>query len=464
MSPRYRLMIVDDEPRMCQVLALMASRWGYEVQTANNGQQALEVLSEYPAEVVVTDLKMPGVDGEQLLREVRARHPETMVVMMTAHATVKSAVEAMKAGAFDYIMKPFDNEELRLVLRRATEHRDLIAENRSLRSELGHRFSPGSIIGESPGMLKVLDMIDRVGPTKATVLITGESGVGKELVARALHQRSTRASKPFVALNCAALTETLLESELFGHEKGAFTGATRGHHGKFEEADAGTIFLDEIGETSNNFQTKLLRVLQEGIIVRVGGNDSVRVDVRVIAATNRELEKLVQSGAFREDLFYRLQVVPLEIPPLRERREDIEALASHFVIRACQQNGLPRRSLSKGAIEAMRAAPWKGNVRELENTIERAVILTRGDTIEAGDLWLPPESDDSPTPPPQLNGDVPESLWARQLSDFVDEMTKRRVLKALEDRQWRKQEAADSLGIDRATLYRMIKRFGLEPE
>ncbi|MDK2971894.1 MAG: two-component system, NtrC family, response regulator HydG [Candidatus Sumerlaeota bacterium] len=458
--PRYRLLIVDDEARICQLLSLLASRWGYDVRTANNGQQALQTLEEFPAEVVLTDLKMPGMDGDELLREIKSRNADAIVIMMTAHATVKSAVESMKAGAYDYIMKPFDNDELRLIIKRALDHRDLLTENRALRAELGVRFQPGNIIGESPAMEQVLELIDRVAPTRATVLITGESGVGKELVARAIHQRSTRAGKPFVALNCAALTETLLESELFGHEKGSFTGATRTHHGKFEDADNGTIFLDEIGETDNNFQTKLLRVLQEGIIVRVGGNDPIKVDVRVLAATNKDLKILVAEGRFREDLFYRLQVVPMHIPPLRERREDIEALARHFVSKACQENGLGRRELSPEALEALRQAEWRGNVRELENTIERAVILTRGEVIEVDDLWLPPSDGD--TRRASSGALMPDSMANLPLNEFIDAMTQQHVLRALERTAWKKQEASDLLGIDRATLYRMIKRFGLD--
>ncbi|MCB2156617.1 sigma-54 dependent transcriptional regulator [bacterium] len=463
MKPKYRLLIVDDEPRMCQVLNLLATRWGYEVRTAQSGRDALEVLNDFPAEVVVSDLKMPGMGGDELLREVRARYPDAMVIMMTAHATVKSAVEAMKAGAFDYIMKPFDNDELRLTIDRATEHRDLRTENKELRAELGRRYKPDNLIGESREMQAVFNMVERVAPTKATVLITGESGVGKEVVARAIHQRSSRAGEPFVALNCAALTETLLESELFGHEKGAFTGASRSHRGKFEEADGGTIFLDEIGETSNNFQTKLLRVLQEGVLVRVGGNDPIKVDARVIAATNKDLKGMVDRGEFREDLFYRLQVVPLEIPPLRQRRSDIAPLAQHFVVKACQENGLPKRELADEAIKLLENEDWRGNVRELENTIERAVILSRGERIEADDLWLTPS--DSPLASPKSGAtNIPSELSHLKLSDFIDEMTKRYVLRMLDERQWRKQEAAEALGIDRATLYRMIKRFGLDKD
>ncbi len=460
MSPKHRLLIVDDEPRIGQVLSLLTGRWGYDTKTAPGGEEALAIMEEFSPELVLTDLKMPGMDGDKLLREVRRLHENTLVIMMTAHATVKNAVESMKAGAFDYIMKPFDNDELRLILERALDHRALLTENKSMRAELGARFKPNNIIGDSQPMRGVLDLIDRVGPTRATVLVTGESGVGKELVARAIHTRSERSDKAFVALNCAALTETLLESELFGHEKGAFTGATRQHHGKFEEADGGTIFLDEIGETNNAFQTKLLRVLQEGVFERVGGNEPIRVDVRVIAATNRNLERQVKDGVFREDLFYRLQVVPIEIPPLRERRDDIAILSAHFVKTACTSNGLPRRELSDGAIEALKNAEWRGNVRELENAIERAVILARGSVIEAEDLWLT-RADGTRTGGIPTGVNVPDELAGLPLTDFIDKMTEQHILRALDRSGWKKQEAADALGIDRATLYRIIKRFGI---
>lgn len=430
------------------------------MQSASNGKQALEVFEEFQPEVILSDLKMPIMDGDELLREVKKRQPTTQVIMITAHATVKSAVEAMKTGAFDYIMKPFDNDEIQLVLERAVEHRNLAAENKSLRAEMNVRFSPNKIIGTSDAMLRVQELIDRVGPTRATVLILGESGVGKELVARAIHQRSALADKPFIALNCASLSETLLESELFGHEKGAFTGATRTHHGKFEEADGGTIFLDEIGETSGNFQTKLLRILQEGTFTRVGSNETLKATVRVIAATNRDLEKMVAEGGFREDLYYRLRVVPMEIPPLRNRRDDIPVLARHFLKTACQENGLPRRALSDDALAALRAHDWKGNVRELENTIERAVILTRSEEITADDLWLSPSEGGRLSK--KEESEKPLEFEDYPLNEFIEEMTKQHVLRVLEAKRWKKQEAAEQLEIDRATLYRMIKRFGID--
>ena len=471
--PRNRLLIVDDEPRMTQVLGILADRWGYETRTAASGEEALRVLQEFPAEILVTDLKMPGMSGEELLNHVRSRQPEATVIMMTAHATVKSAVQSMRNGAFDYIMKPFENDELRLTIERAAEYARLKQDNAFMRRELGVRYRVDNIIGDSPQIKEVLNLIERVAPTRATVLITGESGTGKELVAKAVHFRSTRATGPFVRVNCAALAETLLESELFGHEKGAFTGAMRTHRGKFEEADGGTIFLDEIGETSNNFQTKLLRVLQEGVITRVGGNSSIKVDVRVLTATNRDLRKRVQEGNFREDLYFRLNVVPIHLPSLRERPSDIPLLAEHFVKAAAEENGMPPKELNEDAKGALKHYEWRGNVRELENTIERAVILSRESLITAEDLWLPTAQEGQKQPAisssiatQALGEDVHISggLLQKPLAGFLDEMAKLRVLHALDQTGWRKQEAADLLGIDRATLYRQMKKFNIQSE
>ncbi|HNM47549.1 MAG TPA: sigma-54 dependent transcriptional regulator, partial [Candidatus Sumerlaeota bacterium] len=371
--PRYRLLLVDDEPRMTQVLGILAERWGYEVRTASNGDEALKVMQDFSAELIVTDLKMPGLDGAGLLDAVKLRHPDTAVIIMTAHATVKSAVDAMRAGAFDYVMKPFENEELRLTVERALDYTRLKKDNAYMRRELGVKYRVDRIIGDSPQIQTVLQLIERVAPTRATVLVTGESGTGKELVAKAIHFRSGRSTGPFVRVNCAALAESLLESELFGHEKGAFTGAVRTHRGKFEEADGGTIFLDEIGETSNNFQTKLLRVLQEGVLTRVGGMADIAVDVRVIAATNRNLQQRVKEGLFREDLYFRLNVVPIHLPALRERAGDIPQLAENFIRTASQANDVPLKELGADAVEALQKYDWPGNVRELENTIERAI-------------------------------------------------------------------------------------------
>jgi len=461
MPPQTRLLIVDDEPRMRQALSLLLQKWGWHVDTAATGKEALEKVRTEDVDIVLTDLKMPGMDGDELLRSIRKDFPSLPVVIMTAFGTVRSAVEAMKAGAHDYILKPFDNEELRLTLERAAKYYRLVKDNEAMKRELVNRYHPDNIIGSSEAIRHVLELVDRVAPTRATILIQGDSGTGKELVARAIHYRSPRASGPFVAINCAALTESLLESELFGHVRGAFTGADRSHRGKFEEADGGTLFLDEIGETTNNFQTKLLRVLQEGEIIRVGGTETAKVNVRVLAATNRDLDALARQGKFREDLLYRLRVVPIRIPPLRERREDIPELARFFAMRAAQENGLNYKPLSDAAIEQLTHCDWRGNVRELENTIERAVILSHGEEIGTDDIWLPLDRDvatPAARPAENLDADI-ENL---PLNEYIDEMTRRHLLRCLEQAGWRKQDAAEALGIDRATLYRKIKRYGLE--
>ena len=463
--PRYRLLLVDDEPRMTQVLGILAERWGYEVRTASNGDEALKVMQDFSAELIVTDLKMPGLDGAGLLDAVKLRHPDTAVIIMTAHATVKSAVDAMRAGAFDYVMKPFENEELRLTVERALDYTRLKKDNAYMRRELGVKYRVDRIIGDSPQIQTVLQLIERVAPTRATVLVTGESGTGKELVAKAIHFRSGRSTGPFVRVNCAALAESLLESELFGHEKGAFTGAVRTHRGKFEEADGGTIFLDEIGETSNNFQTKLLRVLQEGVLTRVGGMADIAVDVRVIAATNRNLQQRVKEGLFREDLYFRLNVVPIHLPALRERAGDIPQLAENFIRTASQANDVPLKELGADAVKALQKYDWPVNVRELENTIERAIILSPERTIRAADLWIPSARSATAvataTAEPSAKYQIAPELFAKPLAPFVDEMAKVRVLHALDQTHWHKQEAADILGVDRATLYRQMKKFGI---
>jgi len=461
MPPQTRLLIVDDEPRMRQALSLLLQKWGWHVDTAATGKEALEKVRTEDVDIVLTDLKMPGMDGDELLRSIRKDFPSLPVVIMTAFGTVRSAVEAMKAGAHDYILKPFDNEELRLTLERAAKYYRLVKDNEAMKRELVNRYHPDNIIGSSEAIRHVLELVDRVAPTRATILIQGDSGTGKELVARAIHYRSPRASGPFVAINCAALTESLLESELFGHVRGAFTGADRSHRGKFEEAAGGTLFLDEIGETTNNFQTKLLRVLQEGEIIRVGGTETAKVNVRVLAATNRDLDALARQGKFREDLLYRLRVAPIRIPPLRERREDIPELARFFAMRAAQENGLNYKPLSDAAIEQLTHCDWRGNVRELENTIERAVILSHGEEIGTDDIWLPLDRDvatPAARPAENLDADI-ENL---PLNEYIDEMTRRHLLRCLEQAGWRKQDAAEALGIDRATLYRKIKRYGLE--
>jgi DNA-binding NtrC family response regulator len=381
---RVVILVVDDERSIRFSLIELLEDEGHVVREAEHAPAALASLEGRPADLVISDLSMPAMSGMQLLDEVRIRHPETLFVLMTAFGDERTAVQALKAGAYDYIPKPFDNEEIRALARRAREVLALRAENRRLREELAGEFR--GLIGDSPAMREVYRLIRRAGPVDVTVLVAGESGTGKELVARALHAEGPRARKPFVALNCSALPGELVESELFGHVRGAFTGADRDREGLFEAADGGTLFLDEIGDLAPAAQAKLLRVLEERQITRVGSNRPVPVDVRVIAATHRPLDQLVTTGQFREDLLYRLQVITIPVPPLRERREDIPALAIHFITGFAERHGRPVRGLSDAARRALLAHDWPGNVRELRNALERAVVLAEAETLGLADL------------------------------------------------------------------------------
>jgi len=380
------ILIVDDERNYLLVLKALLADAGYEVITCDNAGEALEVTSSHDLDLVITDMRMPGVDGMEFLVQLRSLQPEIPVIMMTAYATVEKAVEAMKSGAFDYITKPFKNEELILTIRKALEMHRLKQENRLLSQELQERFKFGNIVGKSKAMRQVYEIIEKVAQTRASVLITGESGTGKELIARAIHFNSPRSDKPFVSVNCSALPETLLESELFGHERGAFTGAVTRRKGRFELAHNGTLFLDEVGDMSPALQVKLLRVLQEMRFERVGGTATLQVDARLVAASNRDLKREVEIGRFREDLYYRLKVVHIHMPPLRERRDDIPLLVHHFLRKVAKANGLPVKKVSHEALKYLYQYDWLGNVRELENVIERAVILCDGDEVRPQDL------------------------------------------------------------------------------
>src|SRR5919206_3408942 len=379
------LLIVDDEPGMRQLLSHVFGRESHSVRAAENGAKALELLKREPADLIVSDVKMPDMNGIELLRRVREFLPDAGVVMMTAFATVETAREAFKLGADDFIQKPFDVDEMKLIVEKALERLRLLQENNAFKRAQRERGRLDQIIGHSQKMQAVYQMIETVAQVQSTVLITGESGTGKELVARAIHNLSPRADNPFMPVNCGAFTETLLESELFGYTRGAFTGATANRKGLFEAADRGTIFLDEIGEMSPTMQVKLLRVLQERKVRPVGAHEEVAIDTRVIAATNRDLAQMVKQGSFREDLFYRVSVIPIELPPLRERREDIPDLVEHFVQKFCQLTGR-RLGISERATEALERYSWPGNVRELEHTIERAVALERADSIQPESL------------------------------------------------------------------------------
>jgi len=381
-----RILVVDDEANLRKVLAAMLRREGYEVDTAEDGAEALQMLDEERYAAVLTDLRMPQVDGMAVLRRVMARTPETPVVLLTAHGTVETAVEAMKLGAFDFVNKPFDQHELSRIIGKAVRT-SALAELESTTLARGDDQGRYGLIGMSPSMVRIYEIIERVASTPSTVLVTGESGTGKELVARALHEHSGRASRPFIRVNCAAIPEGLIESELFGYEKGAFTGAVASKPGRFELADGGTLFLDEIGEVSTEMQVKLLRAVQESEFERVGGVTTRRVEVRLVAATNRDLARDVVDGKFREDLYYRLNVVPIALPPLRERPVDVPALANHMLVKYTQR--LARRGVERfsgDALQALQAYPWPGNIRELENVIERTLLFCDGPVIDVGDL------------------------------------------------------------------------------
>ena len=373
---RGRLVVVDDEKNAADALGALLRDDGYQVSVAYDAETALKVLEVEEPDLVLTDLRLPGMDGIELLGRIRQMHPATMVVVMTAYGTVKNAVRAMKLGAEDYLAKPVDVEELELVVERALERRSLLAEAGVLRQRLEQKYRFDNLVGESPPMLAVLKSVRQIAPSSASVLLLGESGTGKELFAQAIHENSPRKRRPFVKVACAALPETLLESELFGHEKGSFTGAVATRAGRFELADGGTLFLDEIGDISPTVQVKLLRFLEEHEFERVGGNRTIKVDVRVVAATHRDLEARIREGAFREDLFYRLNVIELHIPPLRERRTDITILAHHFLRRFAETNAKEIRGFSDEALGLLARHSWPGNVRELENAIERAVVLS----------------------------------------------------------------------------------------
>jgi two-component system, NtrC family, response regulator AtoC len=374
-SSKGRIVVIDDEVNAAAALETLLGEDGYEVSKANDGRAGLLLVEKQEPDVVLTDLRMPGMDGIELLTKIKQIRPETMVVLMTAYGTVKTAVRAMKLGAEDYLSKPIDVEELEVVLQKTLEKKHLLEETRFLRARLDHKYNLQNLIGESPEMLALFKSIRQVAPANASVLLMGESGTGKELFAQALHQNSPRRGKPFVKVACAALPETLLESELFGHEKGSFTGALYSRAGRFESADGGTLFLDEIGDISPTVQVKLLRFLEEREFERVGGNRTFKVDVRIVTATHRDLKKKIDEGVFREDLYYRLNVIEIHIPPLRERTGDIPLLAQHFLSRFAKANHKEVREFSDDALAALLRHGWPGNVRELENAIERAVVL-----------------------------------------------------------------------------------------
>ncbi|HEY3296248.1 MAG TPA: sigma-54 dependent transcriptional regulator [bacterium] len=449
---KEKILIVDDERSMGEFLTLLLSKDGYRVRATTSGRDALTQLEEESYNMLITDLRMPEMNGIDLVREARHRYPELGVVVMTAFASLDSAVEALRLGAADYITKPFQVEEIRSVVEKALDAIALRKENRKLKAKLLEEGGVPRLIGGSPEMRALMDLIHRVAPSDSTVLITGESGTGKEVVAQVIHQLSERSLGEFVTVNCGALPDTLLESELFGHVRGSFTGAVRDKEGLFKVANGGTLFLDEVGDMSPALQVKLLRALQEREILPLGATRPVKIDARVIAATNADLEEKQRTGEFRADLFYRLSVIPIHIKPLRERRDDILELTDHFLDRACRRHGLTRKTLSEEARRLFISYGWPGNVRELENTIERAVILSEEMVLEAS--ILPGKIQSAQSGSYAGNGDGGHGT--------LEDVERAYLLRVLEETGWQKKRASEILGIDPSTIYRKLQRYGID--
>lgn len=451
----YHILVVDDESSQREILAGFLEKKQFKVKQAGSARDAIDTVKKHSIDLVLSDYKMPGKTGFDLLTEVKSISPETDVVLMTAFGTIEGAVAAMRAGAFDYISKPIDLDELELLIQRLRERRELLSENKQLREQLVEKYSFEGIIAESASMQTVLNTAARVADTNAPILIRGESGTGKEVIAKVLHFNSSRKSKPFIAINCAALNENLLESELFGHEKGAFTGADRQHKGRFEAANGGTIFLDEIGDISPATQVKLLRVLQEHQIQRVGGTETIDVDVRVIAATNKNLEDAIAQKLFREDLFYRLNVITIEIPPLRKRRDDIRPLIEHFLLKFSKDQKRKKLNFSKEAWDILLRYDFPGNVREVENIVQRAVILSRSDLITTDDLPRALSSKGqtatSHQPSPHLS-----------LDEQVEQLEKELIFEALRLHNNNQSKAAQSLGLSERNLRYRLRKWGVK--
>jgi len=442
------MLIIDDDNSILKMLTLFFQNAGYKVRSEQQGMTALALLDIEIFDIVITDLMLGDISGMEILEKAKKVSPKTEVIIITGHSSVDTAVKAMKDGAFDYITKPVDVVELNVVVQKAQERQQMVAEITNLRTQIRDYFNFDNIVAKSPAILNVLEILTRIAGTNSTVLIEGESGTGKEVVARLIHSRSLRNDGPFVAINCGALPETLLESELFGYIKGAFTGAHAVKKGLFEEANGGTIFLDEVGETSQTFQIKLLRVLQENEIRRIGDVKDIPVDVRVLASSNTPISKLVDAGRFRQDLYYRLRVIPLLIPPLRDRREDIVPLALFFIDRYCKKNNIPQVKLSKDAIQKIELSLWPGNVRELENTIERALVLAQGGELTSQDIFNEAIYD--------ITNDY------NFISMSLKEIEKMHIKRILLDCKWNQRMAAQRLGIGYNTLWRKIKEYNLK--
>jgi len=454
-----KILVIDDSPEIVNLFSDFLRTEGYEVDTAEDGARGISLIEKNSYDLIVTDLKMPDTDGMEVLKYIGEHSPDTLCIILTGYGTVKNAVEAIKMGAYDYLTKPVKMDEILVTFQRAFEYRDLKRENLHLRNQLKKKYRFENIIGDSEKMEKVFEVMEKVADTDSTVLILGESGTGKELVAQAIHYRSYRREKPFVPVNCAAIPGELLESELFGHEKGAFTNAIRMRIGRFELANGGTVFLDEIGDMNPLLQSKLLRVLQERQFERVGGTKTIKTDIRIVAATHQNLKALVQQRKFREDLYYRLNVIPMEIPPLRERKTDIPLLAHYFLDQFNRRKKKKVRGIREDAMARLRQYEWPGNVRELENTIERVIILLDGDLVTPADL--PDKFHEIPRVETAQTADIPES--GISLDDAVNEFERNLILQALIKTGWVKNKAAQLLNLNRTTLIEKIKRQNLQP-
>jgi two-component system response regulator HydG len=458
MNKRNTILIVDDDTAHRTMLRTLIGGWGYQIDDADDGEAAIDKVKDQSYDLVLMDVRMVKISGLEALTKIKSYNPAIPIIIMTAYSSVETAIDALKKGAHDYLTKPLDFDKLRITIERSMEHTRLKEENRLLKESLGQHFDRRHIIGQSPAMINLLETVAQVAPSEATVLITGDSGTGKELIAGATHFNSHRKDGPFIKLNCAAITETLLESELFGHEKGAFTGAERRKDGRFSQAHGGSLFLDEVSEMALTMQVKLLRVLQEREFTRVGGENTIQVDVRIMAATNKNLPELIRKGAFREDLYYRLNVVGLEIPPLKKRREDIPLLAQHFLEMFAAKNQKGIKGYTPRAMDLLIRYDWPGNVRELMNAVERAVVLSQANFLSEKDFTIIRGSEVNPSE------SAPDSADTQIMMDGVtplEEVEKTTILNTLEASGGNKSEAARRLGITRKTLHKKLKAYGV---
>ena len=457
---KARILVIDDEAEIRRSVRMILEYEGYDVQEASSGPEGFALIEREPPDLVFMDIRMPGQDGLETLQKIRHVNESLPVVIISGHGTVSTAVEATKLGAFDFIEKPLASERVLVTIRNALDSTRLQDENRSLKRAVEARYQ---MVGESQALRGIWDSIKRAAPTNATVLLLGESGAGKELVARSIHRNSLRSRERFVQVNCAAIPEELIESELFGHEKGSFTGATEKQIGKFEQADHGTIFLDEVGDMSAKTQAKVLRVLQEGEVERLGSARTIKVDVRVIAATNKDLEGEIERGTFREDLYFRLSVIPITVPPLRDRREDIPALVRHFADLFGRENNRRAQRFTAGALEFMQKARWKGNIRELRNTVERLLIMTPGDTIDVDDLRDAVRPDVKPPVAPEAHG-TSHPLSPNTLREFKESAERKFLVEKLRENAWNISKTAEVIGTPRSNLYKKLEQYAITQE